>query len=169
VPDPNLSNNPDNVNKVYVAGLSFDATEADVRDFFSDCGDITLFRLPSHAQGKHKGFCFLEFATGAGAAAAVAKDGQTMMNRWLKVTMSTGSIPVRDAGPLNVPPSLKPAGCKIVFVANLSFHATEDDLRALFEPCGEVWSVVCECVCVRERERYRDRERQRQRQTERVR
>jgi nucleolin len=79
--------------------------------------------------------------------AAVALDGGSMMDRYLaiKVAESTGSKPAfggaRNTAPRDQPLSAKPEGCKTVFVGNLAWNASEDDIKAAFAECGNVWNV----------------------------
>jgi len=128
---------------VFVGGLSYDAEESDVRDFFKDCGAISTVRIPVFEDsGKKRGIAFVEFETKEAADAAVALDGETMMDRYLKISHSTPkSNAPRDNKPFAKEMSEKPEGCKTIFVGNLSWQATEDDLRTAFESCGNVWSV----------------------------
>lgn len=63
-----------------------------------------------------------------------------MMGRYLNVSLSTsGTRP--STAPRSQELSVKPPGCKTVFVGNLSWQATEEDLRACFAECGEVNNV----------------------------
>lgn len=61
-----------------------------------------------------------------------------MMGRWLKISISTSPANKRDTAPRKQGLSDKPEGCTSVFVGNLSWQASEDDLRSCFESCGEV-------------------------------
>ena len=83
---------------------------------------------------------FVEFSTPAEATAALVKDQADMMGRYLNVSLSTsGTRP--STAPRSQELSVKPPGCKTVFVGNLSWQATEEDLRACFAECGEVNNV----------------------------
>jgi nucleolin len=173
---------------VYVGGHSFDAEEADVRAFFNDCGTINAVRVPRYPRPPHKkkGFAFVEFASSAAAAAAVAKNGETMMNRWLQVRSAnaisccTFYVVQRYVTPFRVAPECahkshdrratyvyanvtlqisitndggaarnndalvddaqgeRPDGCRTIFVGNLAWTATDDDVRQAFTDCGDV-------------------------------
>jgi nucleolin len=68
------------------------------------------------------------------------KDQAEMMGRWLNVSLSTsGGRP--STAPRSQELSERPAGCKTVFVGNMSWQATEEDLRAAFADCGEINNV----------------------------
>lgn len=62
-------------NTIFVGGLSFDAGEEDVKQFFSEFGTITTVRIPVHSDtGRKKGMAFVEFESPTAAQAARAKD-----------------------------------------------------------------------------------------------
>ena len=128
---------------VFVGGLSFDADEEAVKEFFGAAGEINSVRIPVFEDsGKPRGIAFLEFATGEAAQKAVEMDGQEMMGRWLKVSISTSPAARSDnKAPRRQGLSEKPDNCTTIFVGNLSWNASEDDLREAFSACGEVVGV----------------------------
>jgi len=123
----------------FVKGISFKAEEHDLREFFADCGEIVEVRIPQR-DGRPAGNCYIEFKTSEAADLAVAKDGQTHMDRYLQIQIATPR-PGGNGEPHSREPSEKPPGCKTVFIGNLSFYATEDDLSATFADCGTVTST----------------------------
>jgi nucleolin len=161
-------------NTIFVGGLSFQAEESDVKDFFSEFGEIRTVRIPVHSDtGRKKGLAFVEFVNPQDAAAAVSKDQAEMMGRYLNVSLST-STGRGSTAPRSQELSERPAGCKTVFVGNvrahtdhivsicihcrapcslllfcvvcfvspqLSWQASEDDLRTAFANCGEINNV----------------------------
>lgn len=130
------------VTTVHCAGLSYDATEEDIKGYFESCGSVKTVRLPIFADsGKKKGFAFIEFDSAESVDKALELDGQTWMDRWLKITVATAKQPNSSTAPHDKPLSERPEGCKTLFVANLSWDVTEDDVRSHFESCGEIWSV----------------------------
>ena len=63
-----------------------------------------------------------------------------MMGRYLNVSLSTaGSRP--SAAPRQQELSEKPEGCKTVFIGNLSWQASEENLREAFAHCGDIEGV----------------------------
>ena len=109
--------------------------------FFAEFGDVTTVRIPVHMDtGRRKGMAFVEFKSPASATAALAKDQAEMMGRYLNVSLST-STGRPSTAPRSQELSEKPPGCKTVFVGNLSWQASEEDLRAVFAECGEVNNV----------------------------
>ncbi len=72
---------------IYVGNLSFDATEADLNDVFSEYGTVKRVQLPTDREtGRMRGFGFVEMSSDAEEAAAIeALDGAEWMGRDLKV------------------------------------------------------------------------------------
>lgn len=120
--------------------MSYEADESSIRKFFAACGEINAVRLPTYPDsGKPRGIAFIEFAQSTGADKALELDGQEMLGRWLKISISDGQPSAqKEKKPFSTTPGEKPAGCKTVFVGNLSWKATEDDLRATFDGCGTI-------------------------------
>lgn len=146
---------------VFVGGCSYDADEAAFRDFFKDCGEIKTVRIPTFQDsGKPRGIAFIEFDSAEAAQKACEFNDAEMMGRYLKVSVSTSTNKGnQDRAPRSQELSAKPegrlavlrciadshvwccVGCKTVFVGNLSWQATEEDLRAAFESCGAISNV----------------------------
>lgn len=72
---------------IYVGNLSFDATEADVKQTFEAFGQVSKVSIiKDRMTGKPRGFAFVEMEDSAGGQAAISGlDGTTMMGRTLKV------------------------------------------------------------------------------------
>ena len=73
--------------RLYVGNISFKATEDDVRDLFSQTGEVVSVKLIKDAStGRLRGFGFVEMATDEDADKAVAKfNGNNFMDRSLVV------------------------------------------------------------------------------------
>lgn len=144
---------------VYVGGLSYDATEDDVRDHFSQCGSVLSVRMPTFPDsGRSKGLAFVEFDGQAGVDAALQLADTNFMGRTIRVDVARGKgnsgdrpsrgrrefSPDRSSNrrqfgsPTRRDPS-EPS--ETVFVGNLAWSATEDDLRSHFESCGDIVDV----------------------------
>lgn len=59
--------------EVYVKGLHWEATEADVKKYFEAVGTVESVRIPRQMNGHSKGYAFVAFDTAASADAAVEK------------------------------------------------------------------------------------------------
>jgi RNA recognition motif-containing protein/exosome complex RNA-binding protein Csl4 len=112
--------------RLFVGGLSFEVEDDELRAKFAEHGKITDFALMRDDTGKSRGFGFITFENKGMADAAIsALDGLRLKGR---------KIGVRDAdAPKEDKPRRKdPEGAKL-YVGNLPFKASEDDLRALFK------------------------------------
>jgi RNA recognition motif-containing protein len=73
--------------KLYVGNLPYSVTEGELRDMFSQVGEIAdAAVVTDRYTGQSKGFAFVEMATDEGAQAAIQRfDGQDMGGRQLVV------------------------------------------------------------------------------------
>ena len=73
--------------KLYVGNLPYNATENDIRDLFSEVGEIDDVAIISDRDtGRSKGFGFVEMATEEGAQEAISRfNGYQMSDRPLTV------------------------------------------------------------------------------------
>lgn len=78
---------------IFVGSLSYDTTEDSIRNFFSECGNIESIRIAKAEDGKPKGFCHIDFSTEEEAEQALAKNGEELDGRTIKVdkTLPRGS------------------------------------------------------------------------------
>jgi RNA recognition motif-containing protein len=72
---------------IYVGNLSYDTTEATLREQFGAHGEVTSVNVVTDRYtGRPRGFAFVEMATDEAAAAAIAAlNGQMLDGRTLKV------------------------------------------------------------------------------------
>lgn len=61
--------------EVAVQGLSFNAFDGDVRDLFSDCGNIINVKMINRPDGKPRGFAFVKFSSRNSFNKALEKNG----------------------------------------------------------------------------------------------
>ena len=73
--------------KIYVGNISFDATEQDIRDLFSECGEIESLKIiTDKLTGRSRGFCFIEMEKEQDAQKAIsALNGKEFMGKTLTV------------------------------------------------------------------------------------
>ncbi|ORZ20018.1 hypothetical protein BCR41DRAFT_351129 [Lobosporangium transversale] len=125
---------------VFVGGLSWNVDNDWLRQEFEGCGDIADVRVITDRDSQRsKGYGYVEFANAEGAKAALALAGKEIDGRPIRVDISEGR-PKKEAKSFN---NNTPQGeaSDTLFVGNLSFSATEDDLRSAFAECGEIISV----------------------------
>ena len=112
--------------KLFVGGLPNDVTDDEIRSLFEPHGDITDFAIMKDDEGNNRGFGFITFATkDMATTASTALDGHRIKGR---------RIGVRDAdAPRDKKPKRdRPKGCRL-YVGNLPFDASDDDLAKLFK------------------------------------
>src|SRR4030043_2105730 len=71
--------------KVYVANISFNATEQDVRDLFSDYGEVVSVKIITDKfTGQSKGFGFVEMESESDAQKTISElNGKPFMGKTL--------------------------------------------------------------------------------------
>jgi len=97
---PSQSSTETNSKKLYVGNLPYSTTEDDLRNLFSQHGELTGATLIiDRMSGRSKGFGFVEFATDEQAIAAVeATNGMEMDGRAMAVNVARPQAPREDRG-----------------------------------------------------------------------
>jgi RNA recognition motif-containing protein len=85
---------------IYVGNLSFDATEADLTEVFSEYGTVKRVQLPTDREtGRMRGFGFVELSSDDEENKAIeALDGAEWMGRDLKVNKAKPREPRGGGG-----------------------------------------------------------------------
>jgi len=137
---PDADGNEGPCPRVFVGGLSFDATEDSLREFFADCGEIIDMYMPMNDWGdKPKGHAFVTFDSDEGGAKACEKNEAEMMGRWLRINYAPkAASAAKSWGSTPYVPKEKPEGCTSCFVGNLSWNVDNDMLWAHFESIGSI-------------------------------
>lgn len=73
--------------KLYISNISYEATDADLRELFGSYGEITSLKIITDRQtGKPKGFAFLEYDNDVSAVKALYDlDGVELKGRKIAV------------------------------------------------------------------------------------
>ncbi|KAL9266317.1 28 kDa ribonucleoprotein, chloroplastic-like protein [Drosera capensis] len=117
------------INKVYVGGIPYYSTEDDIRSFFDHCGTITIVDCMKFTEsGKFRGIAIISFKTEEAAKRALALDGADMGGLFLKIETYKAT---RETKTSNFAPPIV-EGYNRIYVGNLAWDITEDDLRKLF-------------------------------------
>eukprot|EP00494_Astrolonche_serrata_P034171 UN34440 len=128
--------NDDNSNletstQVYVSGIPYEATENDLKKFFKVCGKVEKVVYPKlDNKSRPKGYAFIHFSSEAQAAEAIEINGAQLMGRKLLIKYSSKGRLTK-----------KPADCKIIFISNLNFKTSEEDVERFFSDCGDIIEV----------------------------
>jgi len=132
--------------EVYVSNVPFDADEEDFRRVFGDCGEIEEITIPTiYTSGRPKGFAFVRFADAKSRDEALTLNQTNMLNRTIGVRVNKGRAIKTSNRDYNRTRhdglSEKPERCTTIFVGNLPWDTTEDDLQEQFEDCGKITSA----------------------------
>ncbi|KAF0924089.1 hypothetical protein E2562_008414 [Oryza meyeriana var. granulata] len=119
-----------NAKKVYVGGIPYYSSEDDIRSFFEACGSITAVDCMTFPEGgKFRGIAILTFKTDAAAQRALVLDGADMGGFYLKIQPYKANREKEDFAPKMI------EGYNRVYVGNLAWDITEDDLKKFFSDC----------------------------------
>ncbi|KAB2094928.1 hypothetical protein ERO13_A01G002100v2 [Gossypium hirsutum] len=126
---------------VFAYQISLKASERDVYEFFSRAGKVRDVRLIMDRNSRRsKGVGYIEFYDVMSVPMAIALSGQPLIGQPVMVkpseaeknlVQSTTSASAGQTGPYA-------AGGRKLYVGNLHFNITEDQLRQVFEPFGSV-------------------------------
>ena len=101
--------------------MPFTCTEQKLRDHFKEIGDIEEVRIPRKPTGQLKGFAYIQFRDKYHVKQAVEKlDRSKIDGRTITVELSNSTKREQSIG-------------YTVHVSNLSFKATEEDIKQVFE------------------------------------
>ncbi len=86
--------------KIYVGNISFKATEDDIKELFSQVGEVESIKIITDAHtGQPKGFGFIEMSSEEDAKRAIsALNGKTFMERTLSVAEAKPQQPRERRG-----------------------------------------------------------------------
>ncbi|XP_042043283.1 protein gar2-like, partial [Salvia splendens] len=119
--------------KVYVGGIPYYSNEDDIRSYFEGCGTITFIDCMTFPDtGKFRGIAFITFKTEAAAKRALALDGSDMGGFFLKIQPFK---PTKENKLPNFAPSVE-EGYNRIYVGNLAWDITEDDLKNTLSGCA---------------------------------
>lgn len=150
---------------VWVGNLPFSATKEQLRDFITsnstiEENDITRIHMPSGpkfmGRPQIKGFAYVDFTTADAVQHAIFLSEKLMTGRRLliKDAKNFQGRPDKSAQEAAAAAAGTPAGAGVaaaaasgkapsqrVFVGNLAFETTKEDLEELFAPCGNIADV----------------------------
>lgn len=76
-------------NKIYLSNLDVSVTEAQLKERFSEYGEITEVLLPADKKTKLlKGYGFISFVDASSAEKALAQDGQSFLDNEITVQIA---------------------------------------------------------------------------------
>ncbi|KAL6774421.1 hypothetical protein ACKKBG_A24945 [Auxenochlorella protothecoides x Auxenochlorella symbiontica] len=150
--------------RVYVGGMPYRFTEAEIREYWGYCGEIESMDIMTFPDtGRFRGIAFITFATEEAYQAALGYDGEDCEGQRVKVqrckaptsvrrqaapaiaaptaAAPAAAIPPTQAGASPAPPAAdargsapKTPGYHVAYVGNVAYDADEATLQKLFEP-----------------------------------
>mmetsp|Transcript_26055 Transcript_26055/g.53744 ORF Transcript_26055/g.53744 Transcript_26055/m.53744 type:complete len:366 (+) Transcript_26055:100-1197(+) len=130
---------------VFIEGLPFTSTEDDIRAFFDShgCQDILQMRLPKwQDSGRLRGFGHVVFNSMESKKRALSDEvnGKDIGGRYIAIKEANVPRPGTTAGAGLGAGGIReqPENCKTVFVKNLPYHATEEDILESMRVCGKI-------------------------------
>jgi squamous cell carcinoma antigen recognized by T-cells 3 len=119
---------------LYVTNFPPHADESYIREIFDRYGEIIDIRFPSLKYNTHRRFCYVQFKSSSQAVAATELDGTILEGEFtLLAKMSDPTQKNRRQGALYEG--------REVYVANVDWNATEEDLEKIFSKYGKVERV----------------------------
>uniref|UniRef100_A0A6N2L8A2 RRM domain-containing protein n=2 Tax=Salix viminalis TaxID=40686 RepID=A0A6N2L8A2_SALVM len=127
---------------VFAYQISLKADERDVYEFFSRAGKVRDVRLIMDRNSRRsKGVGYIEFYDAMSVPMAIALSGQPLLGQPVMVKPSEAEKNlVQSTTAVAVGGHIGPytGGARRLYVGNLHFNITEDQLRQVFEPFGAV-------------------------------
>lgn len=129
---------------VFIEGLSFTTSEEEIRNFFTEhgCNDILELRLPKwQDSGRLRGFGHVVFSSQDTRKHALsnAVNGKEIGGRYITIKEANAPRAGTTAGASQGGQAREqPKGCKIVFVRNLPYDATEEHILEAFRTYGKI-------------------------------
>ena len=74
-----------NKTTIHVGNINYKTTEEDLKNFFSDCGDIKSISIAKNKEGKSCGFAYIDFENESGVEKSLKKNGEILNDREIKV------------------------------------------------------------------------------------
>ncbi|KAI8637005.1 hypothetical protein BD408DRAFT_454329 [Parasitella parasitica] len=133
---------------IWVGNLSYGTTLAAIKQFFTECGEITRIKCPkgNGAKNYNKGFAYIFFSTPEEAAKGASMSEKKLEGRSLLIKdaenyeRADGSKAPTEAEKREIKKQKNPP-CPTLFLGNLSFDTTEKSIRENFEWAGEIRKV----------------------------
>lgn len=124
---------------IWVTNFPPSYTEADVNQLFKDVGTIVGIRFPHQNLNKTRRFCYVEFADPESVNVAVSLFNGTSIVDKLDGKLYQLVVKVSDTSQQK---KKSPIFKREVYISNVDFSVSEEEIRQIFEPCGSIERVV---------------------------
>jgi nucleolin len=124
---------------VYVEGIPFESNADQLKEFFVSHGiqDVLELRLPTwQDSGRLRGYGHVAFESEESKDKAVSLSGEFLKKRYLKIEPAKAPKAPNTQRFDNDPFAPPPKDCKTIYVHNLPYQATEEDISKVFETFG---------------------------------
>jgi nucleolin len=140
------NDNPGVSERMFIGNLSFKVTEELLKRHFASCGELVeIDFVKDKTSGKFYGTAFITFDTKDAAEIAMKMNGKDFLGRPVKMNYAPHRVVKSDSAVRKMPPAPKfydrPEGCRTLFMGNLSFDVTEEQIREMFKKCGPMVAV----------------------------
>eukprot|EP01029_Cantina_marsupialis_P023852 TRINITY_DN6010_c0_g1_i2.p1 TRINITY_DN6010_c0_g1~~TRINITY_DN6010_c0_g1_i2.p1 ORF type:complete len:326 (+),score=137.26 TRINITY_DN6010_c0_g1_i2:34-978(+) len=127
------------VPSLFISGLPFEATPESVKEFLeTNCGSVVDLRLPKFQDsGRLMGYGHVDFDSKGAFDSAVAMSGCDFMGRNINIAEAKAA---RGSRAMSTKQQ-RPENCSVLFVKNLPYSVTEDDVEEVFTEFGKVTNV----------------------------
>lgn len=133
--------------EAFVKNLAFSVGEDEIKKFFEKCGTVERVNVLKNFQtGRSKGVAFVRFTDEGALQKALGLSGQDFEGRaiYVEKTIPKDERPTggnRAGGFKKNTQNERDPDSTSVFVGNLSYQTSEDNLRQLFSSCGAIKEV----------------------------
>lgn len=114
--------------KLFVGGLSWNTTEEDLFQYFTQFGSISNVSIKYTNDGKSRGFGFITFASNGSIDAVLDNGPHSVNNKVIDPRKAKNRAQARSE-------------CKKIFLGGLDTNLPEKDIRAIFGKYGKIESV----------------------------
>lgn len=121
---------------VFVGQIPFEATEDDVRELFNQIGKVVDVDLPKYEGSKNRGFGHVKFSKKKDVSKALKKEGD--------LELKGRTLVIKEAKPIQERKSIAERSktkSNTMFIGNLPYSATEDDIRRICVKYGNVQDI----------------------------
>ncbi|KAK6513391.1 Splicing factor [Arthrobotrys megalospora] len=118
---------------VYITNFPPTADEQWIRELFKECGPILEVRFPSLKYNQHRRFCYVQFDASEDAEKATEMNGKEVDGFTLVSKLSDPNVKQERTGAVHEG--------REVFIRNIDYVATEDEIRELFSKYGTIKSI----------------------------
>lgn len=127
VPNSSFDQN-DEDRKLFVGGLSWNTTEDDLFQYFTQFGSISNVSIKYTNDGKSRGFGFITFASNGSINAVLDHGPHSVNNKVIDPRKAKNRSQARSE-------------CKKIFLGGLDVNVPEKEIRAIFGKYGKIENV----------------------------